>query len=73
MLHDMVTLVHGKPRGFLSTKEFAESVGVKQTTVRVWILRKKLDAIKVGNEWFIRVGTPYPAKRLRTRKKSNKE
>lgn len=73
MLHDTVTLVHGKPRGFLSTKEFAESIGVKQVTVRVWISRQKLDAIKVGNEWFIRAGTPYPARRPYTRKKSNKE
>lgn len=71
-MHDIVTLINGKPRGYLSSKEFAESVGVQQTTVRIWIRREKLEAIKVGNEWFIRIGTPRPEEKRRGPKKKKK-
>lgn len=64
-----VTLVDGKPTGYLSTKEFAESIGAAQSTIRVWIRRQKIEALKIGSEWFIQKGTSFPKEKPRGRRK----
>ncbi len=36
------------------TADVAEFFGVKTGTIRDWIKREKLDAVKVGNRYFVK-------------------
>lgn len=45
----------------LSIKEYACAVGKDGGNIRRLILQGRLPAVKVGNQWCIEEGTPYPA------------
>lgn len=45
----------------LSLREYAEQVGRERTVVFRMIQAGKIPAVKVGNQWCIEAGTPYPA------------
>ena len=70
-MRDMVLLVNGKPQGYVSSSEFAKMHNIAEVTVRVWIRRKKIDGLKVGNQWFIKPETPYPIARRRGKGSEN--
>lgn len=44
----------------LSVKEYAERVGKDGGNIRKLIAEGRLPAVKVGNQWCIEEGTPYP-------------
>ena len=58
-----VTVTDGKVAGYVTTAEYAELFGVKEGTVRQWINRKKLWALKIGTEYFVPEGTPKPGRK----------
>lgn len=70
-MRDIVTLVNGKPQGYVSSTEFAKMHNIAEVTVRVWIRRKKIEGLKVGNQWFIKPETPYPVEKKRGRRSVN--
>ena len=44
-------MIEGKPGKLLSTKEYAEAIGVPESTIRVWISRGKLsNRVKIGRD-----------------------
>ena len=53
----------GQMDGYFTTAEFAKRCGVSVDTVRHWILRGKINAVKVGNQSFIDYRTPYPKRK----------
>lgn len=53
----------GQMDGYLTTAEFAKRCGVSVGTVRHWIHRGKIKAVKVGNQSFIDDRTPYPKRK----------
>lgn len=56
-----VTIYDGKIVGYLTTRQFAEKMGVEPNLVRQWIHRKKIvPAFKIGIEHFIAEDTPRP-------------
>ncbi len=42
------------PFGFLSTREIADYLSLTILTIRRWIYRGKLKAIKNGHDWLIK-------------------
>lgn len=55
------TIYDGKIVGYLTTRQFAEKMGVEPNLVRQWIHRKKVvPAFKIGIEHFIAEDTPRP-------------
>lgn len=42
-----------RSRTLLTVHEVAETLKVKETTIRTWIRERKLRAIKFGREWRI--------------------
>lgn len=54
---------NGQMDGYFTTTEFAEQWGVGIGTVRQWIRRGKIKAVKVGNQHFIDKRTPYPKRK----------
>ena len=42
------------PRRLLSTEEVADALAVKPKTVRGWILRGELPAVKLHRQWRVR-------------------
>lgn len=63
----------------LSVSQYAAEVGKDVGNIRRLIAAGRIPAVKVGNQWCIEEGTPYPAdKRLKSGKykgwrKPNKE
>jgi len=53
----------GQMDGYFTTAEFAKRCGVSVGTVRHWIHRGKIKAVKVGNQSFIDDRTPYPKRK----------
>lgn len=45
----------------LSVREYAEAVGKDGGNIRRLIQAGRIPAVKVGNQWCIEAGTPYPA------------
>lgn len=58
-----VTISDGKVHGHLTVAEYAKECGVEPITVRQWIKRGKLHALKIGSENFILEGTPKPGRK----------
>ena len=56
---------NGQMDGYFTTAEFAKQWGVGIGTVRQWIRRGKIKAVKVGNQNFINRMTPYPKRKKR--------
>lgn len=54
---------NGQMDGYFTTAELAEQWGVGIGTVRQWIRRGKIRAVKVGNQNFIDKRTPYPKRK----------
>lgn len=46
--------------GYLYSRDYAEKNGIKECNVRRYIYLGKLDAIKVGNSWWIKEDAPVP-------------
>lgn len=46
--------------GYLHSKDYAEKNGLKESNIRRYIYLGKLDAIKVGNSWWIKENEPLP-------------
>ena len=57
-----VKLIDGvwKVVGYLTTYEYAEKHGVREATVRKWIYQGKLDAVQIGNGWWVGEDEPLP-------------
>lgn len=54
---------------YLSVKEYAEKTGKDGGNIRKLIAAGRLPAVKVGNQWCIEAGTPYPVdKRVKSGK-----
>ena len=58
-----VDLQGKRPAGWLTSAEAAEELGVEQATVTRWCAKGLLEAVKLGNQWFIapdaaRLGPP---------------
>ena len=70
-MRDTVILIDGKPQGYISSSEFAKMHNVAEVTVRVWIRRKKIEGLKVGNQWFIKPDVPYPIEKKRGRRSTS--
>ena len=52
-----VTIVNGRPKGYLSLPEVAEQTGVRIGTLRQWVNRGKIPSLHIGYEgrwvhWF---------------------
>ncbi len=45
---------------YLSVKEYAQEVGRDRANVTRMITSGRIPAVKVGNQWCIEAGTPYP-------------
>ena len=54
---------NGQMDGYFTTAEYAHNWGVGIGTVRQWIRRGKIKAVKVGNQNFINKLTPYPKRK----------
>lgn len=63
----IVEIQNGRIVGYVTSKELAIKLGVTDVAIRVWVKRKKLEALKVGNELWFKEDTTYPE---RKRKKS---
>lgn len=50
----------GTVEGYLCSKDYADKQGIKECNVRRYIYLGKLDAIKVGNSWWIKEDEPLP-------------
>lgn len=48
-----VEIKYGRPIGYLTTEEAAQKFNVKQGTVRQWVRRYKLPALKIGSDLWI--------------------
>ena len=55
-----VEIENGKIKGYETTKEFAQRLGVDQVVVRQWIYTGKLKVLKVGNTSWVENGTKRP-------------
>lgn len=54
---------------YLSVKEYAEAIGRDRANVTRMITSGRLPAIKIGNQWAVEEGTPWPAdKRVKSGK-----
>ena len=49
-----------RPYGYLTAAEFAEKTDISHGTIRQWINRGKLPALKIGNTWFVRRNEEIP-------------
>lgn len=49
-----------RPTGYLTSYEYAEKVGVRESTVRKWAVYGKLEAIRIGRSHWIREDEPVP-------------
>ncbi len=58
-----INVKDGRPIGYITTAEYARQFGVNIGTVRQWIRRGKVRAVKVGNQNFIDDRTPYPKRK----------
>lgn len=56
---------NGRIVGYITSKELAEKLGVTISAIRVWVHRKKLEALKVGDELWFKEDTEYPKRRKR--------
>ena len=52
-LEDDVIFEDGKPRGFLTVTEMAAKMNVGRTTIRLYIERGWLKAVRVGDSYYI--------------------
>ena len=62
-----VTIVDGRPEGYVTAKEFAVRHGVGESAVRIWLYRKKLKVLKIGNQIWIDENTKKPTRAKRKR------
>ena len=60
-----ITIEDGKVRGYYTVAEFAKACDVDAGTVRQWIRRGKVEALKIGTENYIPKSTPKPARKKR--------
>lgn len=64
MSHDVLEVrrTGGKWRvtGYLTSYEYAERHGIKESTVRKWIRYGKLEAVQIGTGWWVREDEPVP-------------
>ena len=60
-----VEIQNGRIVGYITSKELAEKLGVTMSAIRIWVHRKKLEALKVGDELWFKEDTEYPERRKR--------
>lgn len=49
-----------RPTGYLTSYEYAEKIGVRESTVRKWAAFGKLESIKIGRSCWVREDEPVP-------------
>lgn len=59
----IVEIQNGRIVGYVTSKELATKLGVSDVTIRVWVKRKKLEALKVGDELWFKEDTTYPERK----------
>lgn len=59
----IVEIQNGRIVGYVTSKELATKFGVTGVTIRVWVKRKKLEALKVGDELWFKEDTTYPERK----------
>lgn len=62
-LEDEPIYQDGKLLGFLTEAEAAALFGVGPATIRVWIEREQLEAIKIADNWYIPKHAKNPLER----------
>ena len=60
-----VTIDNGKILGYETAEEFANRIGVNESTIRVWVKRGKIETLKIGNIHFVKIGTEKPQRKKR--------
>lgn len=55
-----VEFENGRPKGYLTIREFASKSYVHPNSVRRYIRIGKIQATMIGNTLYIKEGTPYP-------------
>lgn len=59
----IVEIQNGRIVGYITSKELATKLKVTEATIRVWIKRKKLEVLKVGDTLWFKDDTTYPERR----------
>lgn len=60
-----VEIQNGRIVGYITSKELAEKLGVTMSAIRIWVLRNKLEPLKIGNELWFKEDIEYPERRKR--------
>lgn len=66
---ELVIDENGRPKGYLTTTEYAQKNFVGDAAVRVAIYRGRITPLRIGNRTFIAEDTPYPERRRPGRKR----
>ena len=69
----IVEIQNGRIIGYITSKELATKLGVTHATIRIWVKRKKLEALKVGDELWFKENTTYPERKRKIPAVNNDE
>lgn len=65
-----VNIVNGRPEGYKTPTEYANEWHISAMSVRQYIYRNRLEALRIGDNLFLKEGLSMPEELKRGRKKS---
>lgn len=60
-----VEFENGRPKGYLTVKEYASKMYVHPNCIRRYIKEERIQSEKIGNIRYIKENTPYPDPKIR--------
>lgn len=60
-----VEFENGRPKGYLTVKEYASKMHVHPNCIRRYIKEERIQSEKIGNIRYIKENTPYPDPKIR--------